>query len=461
MKLLHCLALIICLSCSGTSNIEPQDEQRLPDDIEALERLSSSKIDDSRKLEIYAKLGKMLKNSDAEKAKQYLEKQLNLAQEIDNKEYEGRAYHGNGLIYRREGKFVDAINSYLHAIDLFEETQSFSRLADDLNNIGFLFEKAGAYEEAITYFEKAFKYYKDTEDLKYLIITYQNLAFCNSKKGNPNFELAQTLYEEAIELQLEFDPNNNYQLVQLYNQLGGLNFKKGNFEEAIVKYKEAVEFANRLQKANEQKSNLYHNIAESYMYMGNSFYSLANDWITQAVSLSNSETPDVLLNQRRLNIAGELQQRQGNHAKAISLFEQAIDMADKNNYNEPLKNTLNLISQSQQAVVRKGGKIAYEQIFAIEELEDRQEELRIKFDDSLDKQALKEALKKEVDAYHAKVKQARIDSDNWVIIKSVGAFFLILLVALVALYRVVQKQKKELMINEGEREVILQVFRNT
>ena len=460
MKLLYCLPLIIFFSCSETGDVNPQADQDLPTDIEDLEELLSTDIDDFRKLEVYAKLGKLLKNSDIEKAQTYLEKQLSLSREVDNKEFEGRAYHGKGLILRRAGNYKEALKSYLHAVDLFEEERLFSRLADDLNNIGFIFLMVEGYEEAIAYFDKVQRFYAESKDYKYQVIALLNLGLCHSKKKDPDFLTSRKLYEQAINLQVEVDPFDYRQLNQAYNLLGWLFFDEKDYRTAISHYKTSVQHASSVNNGSDLLANAYHNLAEAYMNLGDDFYDEANEWIEKADGLTDADSHNADFMVRRLNIAGELKQRQGNHTEALSLFEQAIEMADKDNYNDPLKNTLNLISKSHMAIVRKGGKIDYEKIFAIEELEERQERLRVKFNDSLDKQALKEALKKEVDAYYTEVRQAKIDSDNWVIIKSVATLFLILLVALVALYRVAQKQKKELMINEGEREVILQVLRN-
>ena len=138
MKLTLLRSIAICLllnACMADQDIEPSNGLSSYD-CNSLEAITKSDSENIIKLQAYWHLYKLHKSTNHSKALNYLDSQLYLAKQDKNNKYEGLAYHGKGLMYQRIGQYVNAINSYLYAVDIFEANDNAIRMADDLLNTG-------------------------------------------------------------------------------------------------------------------------------------------------------------------------------------------------------------------------------------------------------------------------------------------------------------------------------------
>ncbi|UII25075.1 tetratricopeptide repeat protein [Fulvivirga maritima] len=432
-----CLIIFICFSaCSTNEEVLPDS---MPEDISSLERLLNNDLNSDGKLEVYYNLYKKSRYIDSEKSKGYVQSMMNLAIESKNTLYEAKALHSLGLIERDEKDYVQSVRYFLKAIELFKENGDEVRAADDINNIGLIFLDIEGYKKAISYFERAAEIYDNHKDLKFLSIAYSNISFCYSNLSA--FSEAYKYLNESIELQKAADSKDFESLAYLYNTLGYISFGDQNFKNAIDHYNMALSF----NPDDASKADIYYNLVEAYMYLDQ--MKEAEKWLNQAKSLSKEEVEDFNTLILRYNIEGEFYQRLKKHDRAIKVLNEVIAKVDKNKLYEPLTETLDLIENSQKAIVKDHMTVPASDIFKIHDLRRTQSELKKQVLDDLDYESLIGLLDKEVYIYQSKVKQARIDSSRINTIKTISAFvglaFAMLIVSMIIINRKRQLYKGE------------------
>ncbi|GAA0891916.1 hypothetical protein GCM10009122_15950 [Fulvivirga kasyanovii] len=404
------------LSCSNEPEITPE---KLPTDTNSLKSLLDKDINPETRLEVYYRLYKAFRDSDLAQAAYYVNQQQDLAKEVVNKMYLGRAYHAQGMLQRRSGEYIEATNSYLQAIDIFEEVGYNSGVAADINNVGKLYQTIEGYKDAIPYFEKAAQIYEESGDFKNQSIAYTNLAICNSKTGR--YAEAKENIKLAIAQQLQFDSNDANRLAHVYNEAGNIYYHANQYDQAIEYYNEALAF----NPSHEQMLViLYDNLANTYLTKGN--YDKATKFLLKGTGI----TIDTKTAVERYNIEGTLYQLQGNHQKAVEVFNEAIALANKDIINEPLNNTLDLLSQSYRALTDNGAKVAYDDIYRIADLKKQQQELKDSFYDGMNAKALQAALNQEVEAHNNRKLQASMVDRQWLIAQGAGAIVAGLLIVI-------------------------------
>ncbi|GAA0193507.1 hypothetical protein GCM10009122_56450 [Fulvivirga kasyanovii] len=428
------IVLTGAISCSDGTDMVPEE---LPEESHALEALLADDISNELRLEVYHKLYKLNRSGNEELAELYISKQLELAKAMENKIYEGKAYHAKGLLHKSTGKYISALNSYLHAINIFEGTDN-ARMADDMNNIGNIFLETKGYDDAIPYFEKAANIYKSINDLPYLLSTYTHLAICHSNLED--FTRAAEYLNKALELQQQVDNTNLKSFAHIFNELGNSSYNSNDYDDAIKYYKKALSYAETL---NDLKFDVFHNLANTYMHKGAGYFDEANNWLTKGQGYQETDGIDNLNLVQYYNINGEFYQLQGKHKKAVEAFNQAIAVADKEVINEPLVNTLELLSRSQRALTADNIKVDYADIYRVEDLKAQQLALKTRFASDLDYESLQIALNKEVERFNNTVLKASMENQQWLILQWTGIIIIVLLVALVITLIRANKIKKE------------------
>lgn len=416
------LALILLFTaCADSHEIKPA---RLPDDIPSLEKhLNDGLAGDTRLQAYYMLYGRYL-YKDNDKAEWYIDELLKLAKEENSQPYIARAKHGKGYVKQIKGDYLGALPSLLYAVDLFDEIGDATRMTDDINNIGLVFLKSEGYQDAIPYFEKAANIYQEVGDLKFLMDTYANLAICQYKLKN--YPIAFDNISKAIDCQYKVDANDKEFLAYLYNVAGNIKYLNKQYNDALEHYNQAWTLEG---VSNEIKADIAHNFVNTYTQKGEAYYNKAETWLNQAkiyqAQSANIENQNLV---RQYNIEGTFYQSQGNHKKAIEIFENAIDKADKNIINEPLGKTLDLLTASYRA---SETRLDNSSLLSIIEIKDQQYALKESFYNGMNAKALQAALNQEVEKYNFEKKQAGMQQEQASILKFGGLTICLFLIGFV------------------------------
>lgn len=417
-KTMAYLALVVVLTaCADNNEIKPDP---LPNDIQSLEKLLKDGLSGDTRLQAYYMLYGRYLHEDNDRAEQYIDELLKLAEEKNSTPYKARAIHGKGYVKHLKGDYLNALPSLLLAVDLFNELGDAARMADDINNIGLVFLTTEGYEDAIPYFEKATNEYSKTGDLQYQLMAYTNLAICHIKIND--YPKAIDILETVLSLQTRIDATDNGRLAYYHNELARVYYFANDYIKSIRHYEKALE----LSKDTESNYVSHYGIGNVYIAMGNA--QKAKHWLDQAPATTKDfKEGDII---KGLNVYGALYQLQGNHQKAAEVFEKAISLANKDIINEPLSETLDLLSQSYRALTDNGAKVAYDDIYRIADLKKQQQELKDSFYDGMNAKALQAALNQEVEAHNNRKLQASMEAQQWVIFRYGSAIVAGLLVLL-------------------------------
>lgn len=189
------------------------------------------------------------------------------------------AYNNRGLAKTYLGLYKEAIKDYDKAIELYKkEIQEFTyiNISKIYNNKALAESYLGNYEKVIEYCENSIKYNPDFGD------AYFNIGLAKyylAKENEEDADKSDKLYKEAIEyynkaikyynkdIEKYKKDNINYNnikisLAKTYNNMGLVNYNKGNYKEAIDNYLDAIKYSDKF-------IIFYFNIALAYHLDGN------------------------------------------------------------------------------------------------------------------------------------------------------------------------------------------------
>ncbi len=129
-----------------------------------------------------------------EKALEYYEKSLKIAEEIGDKRGIGISYNNIGNIYSVQGNYEKALEYYAKSLKIAEEIGDKRAMRNYYTNIGLIYYEQGNYEKALDYQVKSLKIAEEIGDIKGMGGSYNNIGNIYNAQGN---------YEKALEYLLK------------------------------------------------------------------------------------------------------------------------------------------------------------------------------------------------------------------------------------------------------------------
>ena len=215
--------------------------------IEYTEKLLSiaEKIDDKDLLgKAYMSLGNccFLKEN-SRLASDYFQRRLNLAIEEKDKNGQLVAYGSLGNCYQSENPFK-AIEYYEKQLKLHSKTDNTAELGKCYLNLGAAYNRLEQYEEGISYYSKSLKNAEERGDLELQATAHNNLAV--AFENISNFEQAEKNYLKSISLlsQIQSELKENVQWkITIYEQQASTYRKFERFLKKRERIEKALEIA--------------------------------------------------------------------------------------------------------------------------------------------------------------------------------------------------------------------------
>lgn len=197
-----------------------------------------------------------------EKALEYYEKGISLAQQIDNKPQLAELYSNRSFVYYGMGDFSTAIANLEAANEINIEIKDTVNLSKDLNNLGYIYTSWQKYDTGIEYYQKALDYSMQKG-------IAERSAICNNNIGMNYFQQGEfDLAEEYILRALKIDEENGFDLniAKRYNNLGLIYYQQGKVDESIEHFEIAADvFLEKGDSSSYAKSII--NIADIYFQL--------------------------------------------------------------------------------------------------------------------------------------------------------------------------------------------------
>jgi tetratricopeptide (TPR) repeat protein len=197
---------------------------------------------------------------------------LSAEEEADRKQ--AQALWSRGLELMREERYEQALESLERIIGIYEHAEVYF-------NLGYIKTAQERYQEAIHYFRKATRINQDYAK------AYRMMGQCYERLGQLHH--AQSCYQKAASLFLERDMDSSAEealkealrvapeTINIYNTLGIIYRKRGEFRRAAELYRRAM-------KVSPQDENVYYNLARMYYEAGELF--LAKEILDEALLLN-------------------------------------------------------------------------------------------------------------------------------------------------------------------------------
>ena len=196
-------------------------------------------------------------------AKDYYEKAYKSAAVLGNDSLIAESSFNLGEINLENGKYVDAINAYDKALELFHKINYTNGIIWTHLGLGIVYRECGNTDLSKSHYFEAKKISEQNGD-PYLV------GMCNNNIGNLFGQIRD--YSSAIKyLKLalkNFEESGNEKFISdCYDSIGNLYFNYGDYEKAIEYFKNAISIAQKLSDQYRLLS-LYANYAKTYSALG-------------------------------------------------------------------------------------------------------------------------------------------------------------------------------------------------
>ncbi|MEO0570189.1 MAG: tetratricopeptide repeat protein [Bacteroidota bacterium] len=272
---------------------------------------------------------------------------LELAQDINNKEFEVYSLNMIGVDYRRTDAIKTSLDYNQKALEVAESIENPSihikrNINVALNSIGNLYKLLGQYDLAIAQFERAFKLEGQLENKLGLAINNQNIGDCLEQKGDLEGALAQ--YQKALALNEEI--NNSYGKVFSKNGIAQVHLKRKNYQEAQALLQQLAE---PVAKTKDKLiwSIVLINTGWAQMELGDLLKAEEEMQRGLKMATDNSLSRNVVYAKQLLS---QLETKKGNYQKALTYYKSAeeLDKKIKDDRNLRYINDLTLRYESQK-----------------------------------------------------------------------------------------------------------------
>lgn len=256
---------------------------------ENIEKLDDAKGDDQKTADLLHNIGKQqYNNNDLSKAKENLEKALDLKQKIGDKSGEADVLKDIAAINFDEGNFDKAIKNFDNAADLkiqtgdklgaayayndmalisadlfrldnalenfqlalelMKEEENKPAISNLLNNIGNIYFDKGDYEKALNFFNQSLELDQNLGNKKNVASSLINIGVVQQSKGD--LSGAEKTYEKAVDLNENLGNKKGVSIA--LNGLGNVNYDWNKFNKALdfymksLKIKEDIDYGRGL-----------------------------------------------------------------------------------------------------------------------------------------------------------------------------------------------------------------------
>jgi serine phosphatase RsbU (regulator of sigma subunit)/tetratricopeptide (TPR) repeat protein len=198
---------------------------------------SLSEENDTVKIETLINCYKQYEKGNILEGLAYLDKALEIALELNDKNWEGKVYLKYGNFYSITGDYKKSIDYFKKSKENFEESKRYINVGSSYNNLGATYEKMGMFNEAMDCLIKALNIYEAEQDSENLAKIFLNLGLLYSRQEN--YEKSIELYNKSLEIRKELNDSSGIALV--YNNMAIINYYLGKYDDVRSYFEDAYE----------------------------------------------------------------------------------------------------------------------------------------------------------------------------------------------------------------------------
>lgn len=396
---------------------------------------------------LYSCLGGSSKRIDLDKGLEYLNKAINIYQQINDKVGEANMLSDIALIYKSRGNYKIAEKQFKKALKMALEGKSKPSIARINVNLGLLYSSKDNLPLALDHYYKGRKIFAEINYLSsevYVQSVIANLLFYIDRKDE-----AKSEYLKIIKLYEKLGYKRD--LTRVLLRLAEIEAWEKNYDSARV-FLNKAKLINKKGMLIEDEYSFYHKLGNIEQHEKN--YSLALSNYKKTITLANASNNPKHKSTALYNM-GRVHWNMKNTSKAISYLENALKLSQDTFYPRVAKSSAEQLSIIYSSINNFKKAYIYHKTFT--QLKDSldnesntkkltQLEMQFKFDqEKLEHQ--KEQQK--IEALHTEELKREKNVRNSLI----GGSFLLILLVSVSLYSLIQKRKSNRTLAKQKDEI--------
>ena len=284
------------------------------------------------------------------KAVEYYNKNLTLAESIND--LNGVAVASNNLayVYQQQGDIRTALFYYNKSLETHKKNNNLNGVATSFINLGALYDDQGDKEIALEYYQKSLPTLKKLGDKSTTATALNNIGYIYDMKGKDS--IALWYYNENLSIVKEL--GDIHRLASVYVNIGYVYSKRGDINEAIKFYRNGL----RLQEQVGNKKGIIrasNNLAGILLERGETKEALS--LLERSLEYSKELGFPRFISSSAV-LLSQIYEMQGKYNSALNLFKLHVQMKDS------LHNM-----ESQKATVQQRAKYEYEKQKAVDDAE--------------------------------------------------------------------------------------------
>ena len=294
--------------------------------IDSLEKLVSIQKD-TNLVKTYNELTWQYRNISREKALDYGNKALELAQKWHFDKGIAQAYNDMGIIYFDQDNHVKALEYYKNALDIRNNAKDIPGMAALYNKIGILYQRDGKFDSALQNQQKALSLYESISNKYGIATSLNNIGIVHQNMGNLDEALQYQEKSIAIKEEIKDKMGVAGSLINVAN----IYLIRKDFKRAEENYLKA-ENITRLLANKEYLSNALNNLGSFYVKTGQYEKALAGVQESYMIRKEMKDTKGMV--SCMINLS-EILTLTGKLDSAGNLLNNALSIADTTNSCRP------------------------------------------------------------------------------------------------------------------------------
>lgn len=194
-----------------------------------------------------------------QKALECYKKALVLKQESGDRNGTARTFLNIGNVFYENNNIEDALSHYLQALEIFDDMGDKQSCSYCMNNLGVIYDEQKNYVKALDFYNQSAIIKKEIGDKNGLAKCWLNMGIIYTNIGDN--KKSEIFLNQALATASEI--KNYYLLCNIYSSFGQLGFNEKKYKQAEDNYLKAIEFATELDDLDEIHS-LYEGLISVY-----------------------------------------------------------------------------------------------------------------------------------------------------------------------------------------------------
>ncbi|WP_293127856.1 tetratricopeptide repeat protein [Microcoleus sp. bin38.metabat.b11b12b14.051] len=176
------------------------------------------------------------------KAREYLDKALELTKESENLSLQAEVYNELGKAYKQQKQFPAAMNAYQASLSISRELENRRGEANALYYLGNVCQDLRDWEKATVFYQQCLQIEESIGDVYSQASTYEQLGWVAKEMWK--LTEAELYYRKALEIFSEYGDRPG--MASSWGLLGNIERNRGNWDEAERLYRQSLELRTEL-----------------------------------------------------------------------------------------------------------------------------------------------------------------------------------------------------------------------